>query len=68
MFITERELKRLYNLPHYYYRVFADDKEVFGSVDKKLAESKYKETVGDYVELVQYNHGVYQKILKSKEN
>lgn len=65
--ITESALNKLYSAPHYYYTVVSDDVEVFGSVDKKAAEKVFKETNGNYVELVQLNHGNFHKVIKSKE-
>lgn len=65
--MTHSALTKLYNEPHYYYKVISDDKEIFGSVDKKKAIEVYNKTDGDYVELVQLNHGNYHKTLKEKE-
>lgn len=65
--ITKSELNKLYSKPHYYYKVVSDDIEVFGSLDKKEAVKVFNETKGNYVELVQLNHGDFHKVVKSKE-
>lgn len=65
--ITNSQLNKLYSAPHYYYKVVSDDKEVFGSLFEKEAQKVFKETKGDYVELIRLNHGNFDKVMKSKE-
>lgn len=67
VYMTDRELKYIYNLPWYYYEVRVDDKVISGSVDRKQVEKVYNETKSGYVELVRLNHGNFDKVIKEKD-